>query len=110
MRGTPSTSASMMTPKPVSSGVCLNSLLSTTCGMHVCLSSTTTRMPLRSDSSRRSEISVSFFSRTRSAILATSRDLFTMYGISVMMIRMRPVEVCSMCALPRTLSEPRPVE
>ncbi len=77
--------------------------------MQFCLSSMTTRMPLRSDSSRRSEISTSFFSRTRSAILVTSLDLFTWYGISLMMIRVRPVDVCSMCAFPRTRTEPRPV-
>ncbi len=80
MRGTPSTSESMITPKPCWSCVCLNSLFSTTCGMQLFLSSMTTRMPLRSDSSRRSLISVSFFSRTRSAILVTSLDLFTWYG------------------------------
>ena len=37
----------------------------------------TTRMPERSDSSRRSEISEIFFSRTSSAIFSMSWALFT---------------------------------
>ena len=75
--GTPSTRASMMTPKVVCMAVCLKSLLSTTLGMASRFSSMTTRMPERSDSSRRSEISEIFFSRTSSAIFSMSWALFT---------------------------------
>ena len=49
-----STSASMIAPNVVCSGVCTNSWLSTTFGFASFLSSITIRMPSRSDSSRRS--------------------------------------------------------
>ena len=59
MRGTPSTKATMFTPKVVCSWVCLYSLLRTIFGFSARLSSMTSRMPDLSDSSRRSAISLS---------------------------------------------------
>ena len=63
------TSASMITPNVLCIVVCLYSWFSTTRGIASRLSSITTRMPSRSDSSRRSEMPSSFLSRT------SSRDL-----------------------------------
>ncbi len=76
--GTPSASASMMAPKVVCIGVCLNRLFSTTSGTASRFSSITTRIPSRSDSSRRSPIPSIFFSRTSSAMSSTRRALLTM--------------------------------
>ena len=76
------------------------------------LSSITTRMPLRSDSSRRSEISVIFFSWTSSAILRMrppSPPFFTMKGSSVTMIASLPCPMSSVWARARTRTRPRPV-
>ena len=47
--GTPFTSATVLTPNVDWSGVCLNSLLSATCGMASRFSSTWIRMPDRSE-------------------------------------------------------------
>ncbi len=75
--GTPSTNANMFMPNVVCMALCLKSLFRTTLGMASRLSSITMRMPDRSDSSRRSEISGMCFSRTRSAIFSMSCALLT---------------------------------
>ncbi len=77
MRGCPPSMASITAPNVVSSGVVAYRLLSTTLEMASRFSSTTTRMPCRSLSSRMSLMPSSFFSRTRSAIFSISRALFT---------------------------------
>src|SRR6266545_3972841 len=109
MRGTPSTSDSMIAPKLSWSCVCLKSWFSTTCGLALRLSSITRRIPWRFDSSRRSAMSFSLPPRTSSAIFSASRALFTWYGSSVTTIRCRPCVVSSIWVAARTLIEPRPV-
>ncbi len=102
----------MLTPKVFCIGVCLYSWLRTTSGgSPPRLSSITSRMPDRSDSSRRSEIPVIFFSRTRSAILVISPPsppFFTWKGSSETMIDSRPPLSGSMWARARTLTDARP--
>ena len=75
--GWPSASASILTPTVSCSWVKLYSWLSTTWALASRLSSTTMRMPSRSDSSRRSLICSIFLSFTRPAMLSISRALFT---------------------------------
>ena len=104
------TSASMITPNVLCIVECLYSWLSTTRGMASRFSSITTRMPSRSDSSRRSEIPSSFLSRTSSAICSTSRALLTWYGSSVTTIcDLLPFSFSSMAARARMTILPRPV-
>jgi hypothetical protein len=70
------------------------------------------RMPERSEWSCRSEISVSTFSLTSSAIFAItppSPPFFTPYGSSVTMIALLPPRSSSMCARARITTRPRPV-
>ena len=101
----------MLTPKVVCIEVFLKSELSTAWVWAPRFTSITSRMPERSDSSRRSEIPSSFFSRTRSAIFVIrppSPPFFTMNGSSETMIDSRPPRIGSMCALARTRIEPRP--
>ena len=83
VRGTPPTRAMLMIPNVVCIWVCLYSLLSTTIGMASRLSSMTSRMPERSDSLRRSLISVIFLVLTRSTMLSISEARLTWYGSSV---------------------------
>ena len=76
------------------------------------LSSITSRMPLRSEWSWTSEISVSFFSLTRSTIFLMtplSPPFLTMNGSSVTTIASRLPRICSKCAVARTRTRPRPV-
>ena len=92
----------MFTPNVCCIGVCLNSLLSTTFGIASRLSSITIRIPLRSDSSRMSVISESFFSWTSVAIFSItppSPPLRTWNGSSVTMIASLPWPIGSMWAL-----------
>ena len=104
------TSASMITPNVLCIVVCLYSWFSTTRGMASRLSSITTRMPSRSDSSRRSLMPSSFLSRTSSAICSTSRALFTWYGSSVTTIcDLFPFSFSSIAARARMTILPRPV-
>ncbi len=109
--GRPLTSARLITPKVVWSLVYLYSLLRITEPSASRLSSITTRMPSRSDSSRMSLMPSMRLSRTRSAISSISCALFTWYGSSRMMITSRSLRVgCgSMSARPRTRRRPRPV-
>ena len=100
------------TPKVDCSGVCLKSLLSATCGTASRFSSIWMRMPERSEWSRRSEISVSTLSLTRSAIFLItplSPPFFTPYGSSVTMIALLPPRSSSMWARARMTTRPRPV-
>ncbi len=100
----------MIAPNVVCIWVCLNRLFSTTRGTASRFSSITTRIPSRSDSSRRSLMPSSFLSRARWAISSTSRALLTMYGISVTTICERPVDsFSSTWARARTIMRPRPV-
>ena len=78
-------------------------------GMASRLSSMTRRMPERSDSLRRSLISVIFLVLTRSTMLSMSEARFTWYGSSVTMIALRLPFSDSVCALARTRMRPRPV-
>ncbi len=107
--GWPSTSASRIVPKVDCICVCLYSRFSTISGTASRLSSMTIRIPSRSDSSRRSRMSVSFLSRTSCAICSIRRDLFTMKGISVTTIRSVFASTCSISARARITMRPRPV-
>ena len=110
VRGRFWTIASSCTPKEVCICVCLYRLLRTTSATASFFSSTTTRIPSRSDSSRRSEISSISLFRTSSAIRSMRRDLFTWYGISVTTIDSRsPFFAFSMKARARIWTLPRPV-
>ena len=71
------TSASMFIEKLVCIWVCVSRRLSTTCGFASRFSSMTMRMPLRSVSSRRSDMPSMRLSRTFSAIVAMSWRLLT---------------------------------
>ena len=109
MRGWPPSIARSVTPKPVCICVCAYRLFSTTWAIASRFSSMTIRMPSRLDSSRRSLIPSSRFSRTRSAICSTSFALFTWYGISVTTIVSRSVfGWTSTEARARTWIVPRP--
>ncbi len=78
-------------------------------GMASRLSSMTRRMPARSDSLRRSLISVIFFVLTRSTMSSMSVARLTWYGSSVTTIALLLPLSCSVCALARTRTRPRPV-
>ena len=108
--GRPSTIASRFTPKDSCIGVSLNSWFRITWAEASFFSSTTIRMPDRSDSSRKSEMPSIFFSLTSSAIRSMSRALFTWYGIASTMIFDRPVRSSSsISALAFIWMMPRPV-
>ena len=96
-------------PKLSCSCVCLYRLLSSTCAGSPFLTSTTTRMPWRSLSSRTSEIPRTRSSRASSAIFSIRRALFTWYGISLITIDSRSPLRVSISALARITIEPRPV-
>lgn len=68
-----------------------------------------TRIPRRSDSSRKSLIPSNAPSRASSAIRSISEALFVWYGNSLMMIRLFPRPISSRCTLPRKVTFPRPV-
>ncbi len=78
-------------------------------GMASFFKSKTIRIPSRSDSSRRSEIPSSFLSLIRPAMRSIMLALLVMYGISVTMIRSRPVLLISMLVLARMMTRPLPV-
>ncbi len=72
--------------------------------------STTIRMPCRSDSSRIAEMPSILLSLTRPAICSMRRALLTWNGSSVTTIDSRsPFFVFSISARPRTCRMPRPV-
>ncbi len=75
--GRPPLSAIILAPKLDCIAVKRQSWFSTTSGMASRLISMTMRMPSRSDSSRRSEMPSTRFSRTSSAIRSISVALFT---------------------------------
>jgi len=93
--GWPSTSASRMQLNVSCSGVCLYSWFSTTVWSSPRFSSTTSRVPERSDSSRRSAIPLIRPSFTSSAIRSLIALLFTWYGNSVTTMFVLPPLVCS---------------
>ena len=103
----------MLIPKLVCIEVRLKSWFRTTwAGSPPRFSSITSRIPLRSDSSRRSEIPVIFFSRTRSAIFVIkppSPPFLTRNGSSETMIASLPPRIGSTWALARSRTLPRPL-
>ena len=96
-------------PNEVSSGVYLYSELMTISGMVPRFSSMTTRMPRRSDSSRRSDTPSILRSLISAAIFSTRLDLFRPNGISRMISDWKPFLRSSISTLPRTFTVPRPV-
>ena len=107
--GRPLFIASILTAKLVCSLVWRYSWFKTTSPAPSRFISMTIRMPLRSDSSRMSEIPSIVFSRTSSPIRSSSCALFTWYGISVTIICSRSRVVVCTSALARIITEPRPV-
>ena len=104
------TMARKMMPNVVCICVLRYRWFSTISAMASRLSSMTTRMPSRSDSSRRSEMPSMRLSRTSSAIFSSRRALFVMYGTSVTTICCFSLFFCvSMTARARTWMMPRPV-
>ncbi len=92
--------------------MCLKSLFSATCGTASRFSSTWMRIPVRSEWSARSLISVSTLSLTSSAIFAitpVSPPFLTPYGSSVTMIADFPPRISSMWARARITIRPRPL-
>ena len=106
--GRPLTSAMLFTENELWSCVYLYSLLRTTLGTASRFKTYTIRIPLRSLSSRISEMPSSFLSLTNSAVFLIISALFTKYGISVTIIHSRPL-TSSITALPRNTIRPRPV-
>ena len=104
-----STSARLMMENVLCSCVWAKSLLSATWGLASRLSSMTMRIPLRSDSSRRSEISSSRLSLTCSAMFLMSIFLLTWYGSSLTMMRTRFCPCSSNSVRARMVTLPRPV-
>ncbi len=102
----------MLKPKEACIWVCLKSWLRTTsCGSPPRFSSITSRIPERSDSSRKSEIPLIFFSRTSSAILVIrplSPPFLTMNGSSETITASLPPRSGSMWTRARTRTLPRP--
>ena len=78
-------------------------------GLTSLLSSIQTRIPVLSDSSRRSVIPSIFLSLTSSAIFSIRRALLTIYGSSVTTILFLPFCIGSISVTARTLILPRPV-
>ncbi len=73
------------------------------------MSSMTIRIPSLSDSSRTSEMPVSFSARTSSAIFAMMDALFVWYGISLTTMLVLPLCCVSMLARARIVILPLPV-
>ena len=101
--------ASMMTPTVSCSWVYWYSWFRMTCALASLRMSTTMRIPLRLVSSFRPVMPSIRLSLTSSAMFSMRRALLTIYGISVMMIWVRPFLVSSMAARPRRVILPRPV-
>ncbi len=105
----------MFIPKVCWSWVYLNSWFFVTSGTASRRSSSTIRIPSRSDSSRRSAMPSIFLSRTAWAIFSISVDLLTWYGISVTTSASRPTPspprrlISSSCIRARITTRPRPV-
>ena len=109
VRGTPSTSASMLAPNVSCSWVCLYRLFSTTLATASRFSTMTSRWPRRSlDSSRMSAMPVRRPSRTRSPIFSARLSRFTWNGSSVATRQVRPW-ISSTSTTARMTIEPRPV-
>ena len=99
----------MFAEKLDSSWVCLKSWDMTVCGEPSRFTSTTIRIPSRSDSSRMSLTSVSFLAPTWSAIFSIRVVLLTWYGSSVITTAIRPGRISSNATWPRITIRPRPV-
>ncbi len=108
MRGTPSTSASMFTPKLVCNGVCLNRLLRTTLALASRLSSITSLGSWLADALRSSLMPSRSPARTSSVIFCSITSTDVWYGSSVTTMR-SPTRPSSISATARILMEPRPV-
>ena len=110
VRGTPSTSASMLAPNVSCNWVCLYRLLSTTLATASRLSTSISRMPVRPlDSSRMSAMPVSLPSLTSSATRSARLSGLTWYGSSVTTRLVRPLVSSSTSTTARIRIEPRPV-
>mmetsp|Transcript_14797 Transcript_14797/g.61637 ORF Transcript_14797/g.61637 Transcript_14797/m.61637 type:complete len:386 (-) Transcript_14797:373-1530(-) len=107
--GSPSWMAIMFAAKRVSMPVSLYSWCSTRCGSALRLTSTTSRMPSLSLSSRTPDTPSSFLSSASSAMRSASDALLVPYGSSVMTIEWRPRSPFSKAATPRTVKRPLPV-
>mmetsp|Transcript_11410 Transcript_11410/g.18351 ORF Transcript_11410/g.18351 Transcript_11410/m.18351 type:complete len:284 (-) Transcript_11410:635-1486(-) len=113
--GSRPTSPTRLTLTRICSLVRRYSCSSTKWGSPVRRSSTTTRMPVRSDSSRTSATPSICRPFTRSAICTHRLALFVWYGIEVMMMASRtvfplpPPLIFSMVAPPRSVTDPLPV-
>ena len=73
MRGTPSTSASMLAEKLVCSSVCLNRLFSTTRATASRLSTTTSRWPVRPEESSRTSAMPEILPESASSAIFSAR-------------------------------------
>ena len=104
-----STRASIFTAKLVCSAVWAKRRFNTTWGFASFFSSMTTRIPLRSVSSRRSEMPSRRLSFTCSAMFLMSWRLFTWYGSSVTTMRVRSRPYSSSSCRARRMMRPRPV-
>ena len=110
VRGTSSTSASMLQPKESCRPVCLYRLFMTTRGCASRLSTNTRRCPVRAEvSSRMSAMPLSLPALTSSAILIARLSGLHMYGSSVTTSSVRPRLSSSMSMTARMTTEPRPV-
>ena len=99
----------MLTAKLDWRAVCLNNKFLTVAYDAPRESSTTIRIPWRSDSSRKSEIPSIRFARTRSAIRSKRLALLTWYGSSVTISCVLPCADSSMDITARIVTRPRPV-
>ena len=108
MRGTPSTSASMLTPKLVCSGVCLYRLFNTTLALASRLSSMIRLGCWFAEALRIPLIPSRSPARTSSVIFCSITSTDVWYGSSEMTMR-SPERPSSISATARILMEPRPV-
>ncbi|MPN50111.1 hypothetical protein SDC9_197737 [bioreactor metagenome] len=106
--GRPFTNAMLFTLKDDCIAVNLYSLLRTTLALASRLTSTTIRIPWRSDSSFTFDIPSIFFSPTKSAMCLINSALFTRYGISEIII-LSWFFPDSISAFPRITIRPLPV-
>ena len=109
MRGTPSTSATMLIAKLVCSGVSLNRLLSTTFGLASRLSVMTRLVLPPEEASLTSAIPSRSPPSTSSWMRASTDFALVWYGSSVTTISVWPRLPSSISAVARSFTLPRPV-
>ena len=109
MRGTPSTSATVLMAKLVCSCVSLNRLLSTTLALASRFSVMTSSVLPPDDASLTSAMPSRSPPSTSSWMRPAMAEQLVWYGISVTTISMAPRRFSSMVAVARTLTLPRPV-